>query len=282
MSNSLLVDDNESSTPGDLDKLRKDLTEATTSQERPKEKAEPESEFPDKYRGKSVEDIIKMHQNAESELGRRGNELGQYKKLTDELLDLKRRSDLAKGGAEQEETEEIELPKISSTDLLDDPNQALEKLLQARDKSQERKRQRQEAESAKQELERTFAQNHPDAEAIVQSPEFVKWVSDSTARSLLGYQAAQGDLVAGDALLTEWKAAHHSEEEEVVKQEDHLQKARKASTESQGTSRTPDAPTGKKYRRLDLIRLKLEDPEAYADEAFQREIIRAYAEGRVI
>ena len=42
MSNSLLVDDNESSTPGDLDKLRKDLTEATTSQERPKEKAEPE------------------------------------------------------------------------------------------------------------------------------------------------------------------------------------------------------------------------------------------------
>jgi hypothetical protein len=90
-------------------------------------------------------------------------------------------------------------------------------------------------------------------------------------------------LISGDALLKEWKASQSSQESTEVtdKEADHLKEARKASTESAGQSSTPDAPKGKVYRRLDLIRLKLEDPEAYADESFQREIIKAYAEGRV-
>ena len=145
MSNSLLYDDNETSTPGDLDKLRKDLAEATTqpSKEATKEQVEKEeSELPEKYRGKTAAEIAEMHRNAESELGRRSNELGQYKKLTDELLDLKRREDLAKGGADEEETEEP-LPAISSSDLLEDPTSAISKLLEARDKSNEKKSQRQ-------------------------------------------------------------------------------------------------------------------------------------------
>jgi len=279
MSNSILYDDN--AEPGNLDQLKKDLAEATTSEPEQKEaQAEKEQEIPEKYRGKSMEDIIEMHRNAESELGRRGNELGQYKKLTDELLDLKRREDLTKGGASADEIEDEPLPEISSSDLLENPTESISKLLSAKEKSSETKRQRKEAEEKRLESETKFAQAYPNAEEIVQDPKFVEWVQGSTARSLLGYQASQGDLTAGAALLDEWSAAT-SEPAEEPKKDDPISDARKASTESKAASSTPDAPNGKVYRRTDLIRLKLQDPEAYADEGFQREIMRAYAEGRV-
>lgn len=279
--NTILVDDiDNESNPGDIEKLKKDLSEAT-AQSHSAELQKEEDALPDKYRGKSLEDVVEMHRNAESELGRRSNELGQYKKLTDELLDLKRRDDLVKGGAKPEEPEEEPLPEISSTDLLDNPSQALSKVLDARDQRNEQRRKRQELQQHEQEVQAKFVEAHPDAEQIVNDPAFVKWVSESTARSLLGYQAANGDLIAGDALLNEWKSSHKPQEGTSEVKEDRLAAARKAATESAGQSSTPDAPKGKVYRRLDLIRLKLEDPEAYADESFQNEIIRAYAEGRV-
>ena len=284
MSNTLLVDDNDQGTPGDLNQLKQDLTEAVKRQPAEsveREVPEQESALPEKYRGKSVEDVVEMHRNAESELGRRSNELGQYKRLTDELLDLKRRDDLAKGGAVQDEPAEEPLPEISSTDLLENPTEAVTRLLDARDQRNEKKQRRRDEEAEMTAQQQAFAESHPDAQEIVNDADFVKWVGGNRSRALLGYQASQGDLVAGDALLTEWKESRSTEEPASEETEDTLSDARKATTESVGNSPTPDAPAGKVYRRLDLIRLKLEDPEAYADEAFQREIIRAYAEGRV-
>lgn len=291
MSYQNIVDDNETSTPGDVDKLKSDLQAAITeadveADQDASEKAEAEAnELPEKYRGKSAAEIAEMHRNAESELGRRSSELGQYKRLTDELLALKRHDDLAKGGASADETDDEEpLPTISSSDLLDDPTSSIEKLLSAREKSLSKKEQRRRAQELQLEAQRKFMEEHPDAETIVQSKEFVEWVNGSPARSVLGYQAANGDLASGAALLAEWKLGHGTPEElEAQEERERLEKARKAVTESASVSSTPDSgATGKKYRRLDLIRLKLEDPEAYADENFQREILKAYAEKRVI
>jgi hypothetical protein len=306
MSNSLLVDDNEigTSTPGDLAQLKKDLTEeqsqtqggasSNDSADKPKDDV-----VPAKYRGKSIEDVIEMHQNAESELGRKGNELNQFKRMTDSLLDLdtKRRNDLAIGGATEEQIEESTLPEISSTELLENPTQALAKVLDARDKTNESKRTQQEQDDAAAKIEAKFVEAHPDADVIANDPAFIKWVAESNSRSLLGYHASRGDLVSGDALLAEWKGLNSatstdimdentSTEDDVtvtrnVQDDPGLAAARRASTESTGQSQTTDAPTGKIYRRLDLIRLKLTDPEAYGDEGFQREIMKAYSEGRV-
>lgn len=278
-----IVDDVNESTPGDVAQLKKDLAEATSvAKAADKVEAPAEDELPEKYRGKSVKDVIEMHRNAESELGRKANELGQYKSLTDRLLELKRREDLTKGGASEDEIEEAPLPKVSSSDLLEDPTGTIAKLLEARDKSNDVRNQRREQERLLLEQQEAFAQAHPDADEIVKNQEFLDWVGKSTARSLLGYQASNGDMVAGSALLDEWKATRsEAPAEDKEEATDTISQARRASTESAGQSRTPDAPTGKTYRRLDLIRLKLEDPEAYADENFQREIIKAYAEGRV-
>ena len=48
---------------------------------------EPESsDIPDKYRGKSLDDIIKMHQEAEKLIGKQAQEVGEVRKLADELI----------------------------------------------------------------------------------------------------------------------------------------------------------------------------------------------------
>ena len=46
---------------------------------------EPESIIPEKYAGKTLEDVIEMHQNAERVLGKQGMEVGQQRKLIESL-----------------------------------------------------------------------------------------------------------------------------------------------------------------------------------------------------
>jgi hypothetical protein len=284
--NSTLVDlDNE---PGNVDQLKKDLNEAIQQEQpAPKDKEtqapDPEPSIPEKYQGKSIEDVIDMHRNAESALGRNANELGQYKQLTDRLLALdKRRDDLLKSGADEAEIEdEFKLPEISSTELLDNPTEAVLKVVDPLLTKAERKRERELANDRLAELETEFASKHPDAGEIANSEEFVQWVSQSPLRLRAAQAAYNKDFQAGIDLLDEYKRSQPSNESSEAENTPNLDAARQASTVSAGATQTGDTPTGKTYRRLDLIRLKLEDPEAYADPSFQQQIMRAYAEGRV-
>ena len=271
---------NSDNDPGDVDQLEAQIREEIT---RPVEKQEDdpaprtEDDVPEKYRGKSVKDIIEMHRNAESRLGELGNEVGRYKSLTDELLDLKRSEDLQKGGAGRQE---MTLKEISSTDLFDKPSEAIASVVEAtlaRREEQQRKQQEEAALAA-----REFQSRHPDLQDIVNSSEFREWVTSSPVRQRVAAQAAQNDFDAAEALLNDYKAIR--EQKPQKKKEttiDPYKEARRASTESVGSSPDSAAPSGKVYRRIDLIKLKLEKPDVYADPGFQQEIMRAYAEGRV-
>jgi hypothetical protein len=284
MSNSLLVDlDND---PADIEKLKEELQEAAQDEQDNESEDSPEEaedSLPEKYRGKSLEDVIEMHRNAESELGRKGNELGQYMSLTDQLLKLKRAEDLEKGGAESISTDNPDI-NISTDELLDNPKAALQKIVNASLEQYNREQQKKDAERTVQERVSDFQKRHPDAQTITGSEEFKNWVESSATRKVSAAHAAAGDLDSGDALLTEWKALQEERKEARKKdkgKKDALEQARRAKTESRGGGSGSDVPQGKVYRRLDLIRLKLQDPEAYGDPAFQDEIMKAYAEGRV-
>ena len=50
------------------------------------ETQEPAFEVPDKFSGKSVEDIVKSYQNLEQELGRKSQEIGELRNLSDSFL----------------------------------------------------------------------------------------------------------------------------------------------------------------------------------------------------
>jgi hypothetical protein len=271
---------------GDLDAVEKELSEAVTAAnakakadatDDTQEQEAHEADIPEKYRGKSLEDIIEMHRNLESQYGRMANDLGQQRKLTDRLLDLKRTDDLEKYGDEPK-PKRVE---VSSSELLDNPTEALEKVLSQREAAIRADYEQRMAQLEAGLAQERFVQKHPDYDAITADPKFAEWLQSSVIRQQAAQQAYNGNYAVADALLSEFKAQTQTQEKtEKSTAADEKAAARAASLESSSQS-TGQKSGGKVYRRADLIRLKVEKPSVYEDPQFQEEILRAYSEGRV-
>lgn len=224
------------------------------------EKQEPE--LPAKYRGKSVEDIVKMHQEAEKLASRHAQEVGEVRKLADELL----KSQLAKKPEE----------KPKEIDFFENPSEAINQAVNMNPRvlAAEQYALQVQREQAKQ----MFFGKHPDAMDIAQDSEFQEWVGKSKVRQKLLHEADRNfDFDAGDELISTWK---------------ELRTVKKAQTESVEKKATDSAlnaasvdlggsgeSSRKIYRRADLIRLKMNNPSKY--EAMYEDIAKAYAENRV-
>jgi hypothetical protein len=227
---------------------------------------EPASDdIPDKYRGKQLSDIIKMHQEAEKLIGKQAQEVGEVRKLADELI----KQNLA-GKSQPIKEEEPEV------DFFENPQAAVRKtvdnhpdVLAARQASQEFK---------KMQIQQKLAQEHPDFSQIVQDADFANWVKSSPVRIGL-YAKADGeyDYDSANELLTTYKQlkgikAKQTNEAGETQRKSNL---KAASVDVGGTGES-----GKRvYRRADLIRLKMQDPARY--DALSDEIMAAYQEGRV-
>ncbi|CAB4140707.1 hypothetical protein UFOVP408_58, partial [uncultured Caudovirales phage] len=61
-------------------------------------------EVPEKYRGKNLADIVKMHQEAEKLIGKQAQEVGEVRKLADELI----KQNLGKNQPVVEEAPEVD------------------------------------------------------------------------------------------------------------------------------------------------------------------------------
>ena len=113
----------------------------------------PEEDIPEKYKGKSLKEIVQMHQEAEKALGRSGSELGELRKLVDQHI-------LA-NSAPQPKVEETE----EDVDWFTDPDKALESRINKHPKikelEQDRIRAKQQASQA------ALAQAHPDYQEIL-------------------------------------------------------------------------------------------------------------------
>ena len=64
-----------------------------------------EPELPEKYKGKSLEEIIRMHQEAEKLIGRQAQEVGETRKLVDQLI--QQQINVPKGVEPEAKTQEI-------------------------------------------------------------------------------------------------------------------------------------------------------------------------------
>jgi negative regulator of replication initiation len=226
-----------------------------------------EAEIPDKYRGKSMVDIVKMHQEAEKLIGKHAQEVGEVRKLADELLKQQLSANQSKPAPEEE-------PEI---DFFADPKKAVERAVEKHPAVVK-------AQKAAEELERTqrtqaLRQRHPDMPEIVQSKEFADYVKASERRVRLFQQAdTQYDTEAADELLTSFKELRALKTTQTQKDAEVIRKQtlKDVSVDSGGTS---GESVRKVYRRADLIRLKMTDPDRY--DAMSDEIMKAYSEGRV-
>ena len=227
-----------------------------------------DEEIPEKYRGKSAEDLVRMHQESEKLLGRQSAEVGDLRKVVDTYIQTQLSQQ-----SQQPAKEEIE----DDVDFFSDPEAAVRRAIENHPKIKE-------ASDYTDQYRKSTAlnqlqQKHPDMQQVLQDPKFGEWVQASKIRTQL-YQLAdqQFDYDAADELISLYK-----ERKGVVQQtaaadkQTRQQQVKKASTG--GAVGSSEAPSRKVYRRSDIIKLMKTDPDRY--QALSNEIMQAYAEGRV-
>ena len=237
------------------------------------ETQEPAYEVPDKFSGKSVEDIVKSYQNLEQELGRKSQEIGELRNLSDSFL----KAEISRNGPQTSQANENSNNETED-DFFEDPSKAVNSLIEKHPRFQEFQefQAKQSQDSSKVQLEQT----HPDYVDIVQDTGFQDWVKASKFRVNLFEEADKYNYEAADELLTHWKERSMIDKTADVKQEQDNSRKKALKTGKTESRSSSDSTAGKKtYRRADLIRLKQNDPNRYADLA--DEIYEAYAEGRV-
>ena len=232
---------------------------------------EPEEDLPSKYKGKDLKEIIKMHQEAEKLIGRQAQEVGEVRKLADELI--KRQLDSKK--VEEPVTQEDDI------DFFADPDTAVTKKIDKHPAIQEARQQA--LELKKMQTLTRIQQNFPDFQETLNDPEFAEWVKGSQLRLRMYAQAdAEGDYDSAAELLSNWKyvkpQAAPKQTAPIAEAKQQQRAAVKQATVDVGGA-SPGISSSKVYRRADLIRLQLEDPDRYYQ--LQDEIMAAYAEGRV-
>jgi hypothetical protein len=222
-------------------------------------------ELPEKYRAKSLEEVVRMHQEAEKLIGKQAQEVGEVRKLADELLKQNLNSKQQRIQEEEPEVDFFENPQKAVQATIDKHPD----VLAARQASQEFKRMQ---------IQQKLAQDHPDFSEVVNDSEFQNWVKSSPVRLGL-YAKADGefDYDSANELLSTFKQLRGIKAKETEKASDATRaKSMKAAQVDVGGS---GESSKRVYRRADLIRLKMTDPGRY--ETLSDEIMQAYSEGRV-
>jgi len=259
----MIVDDDDLNNDSEIDAV--DKLQATSAQRQ--EDSESTVNIPDKYRGKSVEDIVRMHQEAEKLIGKQAQEVGEVRRLADELL----KQQLAqKPQAQPKEEPEVEL------DFFEDPKLAVQKAVASHPDVLAAK---QAAAQMKQlQTQAMLAKKHPDFADVVRDGDFVEWVKASPLRlNMFAMADSQYDFTAADELISTFKQIRGAKQTQVT---DNAKQTRDAQMKTAMVNTAGTGETSKKvYRRADLIRLRLENPDRY--DALSDEIMKAYSEGRV-
>lgn len=237
--------------------------------ETPQEEQTPEpvveNVIPEKYKGKSLDDIVRMHQEAEKMIGRQAQEVHEVRSLADQLLKRQLEADKAPTVESAPEVDFFENPQDSIKRAIEN-NPAV---LEAKQANLEFKRMK----TAQQ-----LSAKHPDMQTLVQDTGFQEWVKASPVRlSLYAKADAEFDFGSADELLStykELKQVRNNNVHETGKQQ-KAQALKAAGVDTGGSGEVAK----KVYRRADLIRLKMTDPDRY--EQLQPEIMAAYTEGRV-
>jgi hypothetical protein len=226
----------------------------------------PEVQIPEKFQGKSVEDIVKSYTELEKLHGRQSREYGELRKLADDLV---MRSMQPATPAVPEEP----------VDIYTDPDKYIARAIESNPRLQQIEAT---AISAKRTELLTELQNkYGKVDEIVSDPEFQDWVSKSRVRTELFVRADKGlDKDAALELLDTWterKMITKTKEARDV-QEERLGQELSAAGSVKGNSGVSEG-SKKIYRRADIIRLQITDPKRY--QQLVPEIRQAYSEGRV-
>lgn len=239
--------------------------EQATPEEEP-EQEDTEDDIPEKYKGKSVKDIVRMHQEAERAIGKQGSEVGELRRIVDDFVRA------------QTVTKQQQAPVVEEeVDFFTDPDKAIARAIEKHPKV--RQAEELSAQMKKAEALASLKTAHPDFTEVVQDENFAQWVNKSKVRQELFSRADRNfDFDAANELLSTWKERNQVvTQTKAVEQVQRKQAVKSASTGA--TKGSGETASKKTYRRADIIELMRTNPDRY--QQLSDEIMRAYAEGRV-
>ena len=257
---------------GSLDFLNTPAPDATVDNTTTTAPAEPptEASIPDKYKGKTLDEIVKMHQEAEKLIGRQAQEVGEVRKLADDLIKQQLNT-------KKQDTQPI--VEDNEIDYFADPGKAVNQAVENNPVVRQLKEQQDL--QIRQQGAAQLASKFPNFQEIVNSDDFLDWIKSSRVRLDLFAKANNFDFESAEELLgtyTTIKGIKAKQADDTLikgEEQKRSQQLRSAAVQKGGTGEV-----GKPiYRRVDLIRLRMQDPNRYND--MQEEIHAAYAEGRV-
>lgn len=232
----------------------------------PEPAPEPEDDLPEKYRNKSIRDVVKMHQEAEKLLGRQSSEVGELRKVFDEYV---------KAQTNNSAPQQIEEP--DDIDFFVEPEKAVSKAIENHPEIQAARQMSEQMK--KQAIIAQLQATHPDFKSILQDTGFTDWVEASKIRTRLLIEADKNyDFDAADELLSSWKE-RKGIVAEAAKTEERERKRQIKAASTGSAKGSGETPSKKIYRRADIRKLMIEDPDRYLSLA--DEITLAYAENRV-
>jgi len=241
--------------------------EESTPEENKNTNTEPEKpdyQIPSKFQNKSVEDVAKSYSELEKSYGKQAQELGNARKLADQLVQR------------ELDSKTVEPTKVDEPVEFDydNPIESIGKLVDQRLKPVTDKLTKADSYSVEQQLK----SKHPDFVEVVATPEFNDWVNSSNVRMDLYSRANNNlDLEAADELLINYKAQNPTVSTASIDDKERNVQSRVAdmTTESGSSGQT----STKVFKRKEIINLRTQNPTKYWEMA--DEIRQAYVEGRV-
>lgn len=254
--------------PSEIDAVADQDSKAQGAESSAVEKeASVEEVIPERHRGKTLKQLADELEMANKNMGRYSNELGEVRKLADELI------------KSQLHPKQNQADTPSEVDFFENPQEAVRRAVESNPEVVAAKQYAIQAQRAQAKAE--FERKHPDFGLVLQEQQFGEWLQKSKVRTELWQKAVNFDVDAADELFStykELKAVKQAQTTAAVSETEKAARSQALKSASVDTGGTGE--TGRKiYRRADLINLRLRDPMKFA--AMQDDIDAAYREGRV-
>lgn len=223
---------------------------------------EEDAEIPVQWRGKSFKEVAKAAADLEKSLSRQGQELGDLRRLTDDIIKAQLKPE--KDVEQTKDVDFFENPDVAIANKVSTHPDVLAAKQIAIQVRQEQAKQR-------------LMQLHPDFGNIMQDPQFAEWVRAKPKRIEMLRQAHAYDVDAADELFSTFKELKGVRSKEVSEAE--VQK-RDKSLKSAAVDAGGSGEGSKKYFSRRLLReMQIKQPSKFA--AMRNEIDAAYREGRI-
>lgn len=235
--------------------------------------------LPEKYRGKTAQEIAEMHMNSEKRLGQIQNEVGQLRGLVSDLAQVQR--------SPAPVSPDPVSVDVSGDDLIANPADSIRKVVQPLIESVKT----QEPQTPKVDPLYAMEQNalvsdFGDPTEIANSEEFQTFVNRTSGRQADFQKACNAELGveqvrAARRLLEDFQDFKASTAPTSAQQvTSNVDKAKQVATESSGPSGR--VSTGEVLHESDVIALINSNPDKYRSPSFQAELHKAIREGRYI